>query len=167
MKPAARNMDGAFTLPLIRDTSFIFLAIVWLGVLLGVSFLATPVKFLAPSLDLPTALDVGRVTFALFIKVEWVLCALLVAGVLAGQEYGLLRWSGVAVLAVILLVQTVWLLPVLDARVGQIMAGLTVPRTPHHLIYIIGEAAKALILFLLSIHGLRRLAFSRKGIPCA
>jgi hypothetical protein len=43
-------------------------AILWLGLLLGVSFLATPAKFLAPSLALPVALDVGRHTFAVFNK---------------------------------------------------------------------------------------------------
>lgn len=39
--------------------SQLLLAVLWAGLLLGVSFLATPVKFLAPSLSLPVALDVG------------------------------------------------------------------------------------------------------------
>ena len=42
----------------------IVLALVWFGVLAGVSFLATPIKFMAPSLSLSVALDVGRQTFA-------------------------------------------------------------------------------------------------------
>jgi hypothetical protein len=46
------------------------LALVWAGTLFGVSFLATPVKFLAPSLTLPVALDVGRQTFGVFSLVE-------------------------------------------------------------------------------------------------
>src|SRR5690606_35153067 len=43
-----------------------FVTLLWLGLLLGVSFLATPVKFAAPTLTLAVALDVGRVTFGLF-----------------------------------------------------------------------------------------------------
>jgi hypothetical protein len=39
------------------------LLFVWSGLLIGVSFVATPARFLAPSLQLPQALDVGRWTF--------------------------------------------------------------------------------------------------------
>jgi len=39
------------------------LAWVWMGIVIGVSFLATPVKFTADSLTRPVALDVGRATF--------------------------------------------------------------------------------------------------------
>ena len=45
-------------------------ALFWAGFLAGVSFLATPIKFTAPRLALPVALDVGRVTFAALNKVE-------------------------------------------------------------------------------------------------
>jgi hypothetical protein len=55
------------------------LALFWLGLLAGVSFLATPVKFMAPSLSLPVALDVGRQTFSVFNPLE-----LLLGGVIAG-----------------------------------------------------------------------------------
>ena len=49
------------------------IAMLWLGQLIGVAFLATPAKFLAPGLSLPVALDVGRQTFYVFNKVEWVM----------------------------------------------------------------------------------------------
>ncbi len=42
------------------------LLLIWAGVALGVAFVATPAKFLAPSLSLPVALDVGRHTFAVY-----------------------------------------------------------------------------------------------------
>ena len=54
-KHAATNNDG-------WTISALIVATLWLGLLLGVAFLATPAKFLAPGL-LPVALDVGR-TFA-------------------------------------------------------------------------------------------------------
>jgi hypothetical protein len=41
-------------------------------------------KFLAPSLSLPVALDVGRQTFYVFNKVEWVLVAVLLLMLLNG-----------------------------------------------------------------------------------
>lgn len=53
--------------------AILMLASAWAGFLAGVSFLATPVKFLAPSLTLPVALDVGRQTFFAFNRSEIVL----------------------------------------------------------------------------------------------
>lgn len=130
-----------------RAATFAFVAILWLGVLIGVSFLATPVKFQAPSLDLPVALEVGRVTFALLARTEWALCAGLVLAALAlPGPPRILRWGAVAGLAAILVLQAVWLLPILDARVGQIIAGIPVASSSHHLLYIAAEALKALLL---------------------
>ena len=93
-------------------------AAVWLGMLLGVSFLATPAKFMASSLTLPVALDVGRHTFAVFNKAEWLLSALLLGALLFG---GRTRLGTAAVAAAILLVamETFWLLPLLDQPFKQ------------------------------------------------
>lgn len=124
-------------------------ALLWLGLLIGVSFLATPVKFQAPSLDLPTALDVGRVTFALSSRVEWVLWALLAGAAMAARAR-ISGWILVGALAVILGVQSLWLLPVLDERIGRIIAGEAVSPSAHHLFYVIAEGLKTLALILLA-----------------
>ncbi|MGH6868523.1 MAG: hypothetical protein ACREDA_06585 [Methylocella sp.] len=42
----------------------ILLPVLWIGVLIGISFIATPIKFKARSLTLPVALDVGQTTFS-------------------------------------------------------------------------------------------------------
>ena len=133
----------------LSHAAFAFLATVWFGVLLGVAFLATPVKFQAPSLNLPVALDVGRATFALLSKVEWGLGALLFAGALAA---GRRVWIAAAVgLAALLAVQALWLLPVLDARVSLIIAGRPVAPSNFHLDYIAVDVVKALTLLGLSL----------------
>jgi hypothetical protein len=62
------------------------IALLWCGLLLGVSFLATPAKFMAPSLSLVVALDVGRQTFAVMNKVEWLFVAVLLALILTGRR---------------------------------------------------------------------------------
>jgi hypothetical protein len=53
------------------------LALVWAGMVLGASCLATPAKFLSPSLPRPVTLDVGRYTFRVFGRAEMALAALL------------------------------------------------------------------------------------------
>lgn len=138
-----------------------FLAVLWLGLLLGVSFLATPVKFQAQSLSLPVALEVGQVTFSLFAKVEWAL-ALLTAGWLAAGRPG--RSETVLVLPVLAIValQAFWLLPVLDVRLEAVIAGMPPPPSGHHIIYIVAEAAKALMLLAVAWIAFRRMVGNRQ-----
>ena len=121
------------------------IALLWTGLGLGVAFLATPAKFLAPSITLPIALDVGRQTFWVVDRVELALCGLLT--VLAAFAVRRSRWAiAFAVPTAIVLIQALWLIPVLDARVGLVIAGQTPPPSPLHLVYIAAEAAKALWL---------------------
>ncbi|MDH7799202.1 MULTISPECIES: hypothetical protein [unclassified Beijerinckia] len=61
------------------------------------------------------------------------------------------RWAGCLLLAALLATQTFWLLPILDARVSAIIAGAEIPNSNHHLLYIATEAAKAMLLFGLSL----------------
>ncbi|MEM9653862.1 MAG: DUF4149 domain-containing protein [Actinomycetota bacterium] len=123
------------------------IAYTWFGLILGVSFLATPVKFRAPSLTRPVALDVGRTTFHAFGKVEWLFAALLV---LAALFDGRSLPGGVlaAVFAVIaaVLFQAVWLIPRLDLRVAAIIDGQEPPPSRLHTSYAVLEGLKALIL---------------------
>ena len=56
----------------------------WAGAIIGLSFIATPVKFQAPHLTTPVALEVGRYTFGLFSNVELgFLIAIVIAAALA------------------------------------------------------------------------------------
>lgn len=130
-------------------------AALWAGLLLGVSFLATPVKFLAPSLSLAVALDVGRHTFAVFNKVEWllsVIALLLLFGVRS-------RFSAlmIIVICVVVAAETLWLLPELDRRVGLIIAGQQPPASTRHSLYIVLEIAKLIALIMVSVEMARKL----------
>lgn len=121
------------------------LALLWIGLLIGVSFLATPAKFLAASLTLPVALDVGRHTFAIFNRVEWFLAAaFLVLTLLRPRD--LIVAAGGIISALIVLFETLWLLPLLDQRVGLIIAGEQPPPSSDHIIYIIVEVLKLFVL---------------------
>ena len=133
------------------------IAVFWLGMLVGVSFLATPVKFRAPSLDLPVALDVGRVTFALFSRVEWIAVALLLLAIALPRLSGWMIAAAIVAVA-LLAAEFFWLLPVLDARVAAIIAGEAVQPSPHHFIYALAEAAKAALLLIIGLASLLRLA---------
>ncbi len=140
-----------------RMAAIFFVAVLWLGLLLGVSFLATPAKFLAPSLALPVALDVGRHTFALFNKVEWLLAAtLLVLALTARRQEAVLL--GAAIAALLVIVETAWLLPALDRRVGLIIAGQVPPPSILHDLYIALAIVKLAALGVVAFAIGRRLA---------
>ncbi len=147
-------------LRLVREAALVLLPAVWLGLLVGVSFIATPVKFTAPTLDYAAALDVGRVTFGLFSKVEWGMAALLALAAAGAGSPGL-RSLAAAVLVAVVAIQSLWLLPALDERVAAVIAGQPLPPSWHHTAYAGLEAAKAGLLLILALAGVRRVATER------
>ena len=116
----------------------------WLGAMIGVSAIATPAKFRAQSLSLPTALEVGRETFAMFHPLEWGLCAALC--LCAARNGGGWRRLGAALLAALTLAQALWLTPALDLRVAAVIAGTPAPPSLHHVAYVAIEGLKLLSL---------------------
>jgi hypothetical protein len=119
---------------------------IWAGLLCGVSFVATPAKFLAPSLPLAQALDVGRWTFHVLAQIEWglvTLGGLLVAGAWrADMQGGRVVIALLVLIVIILVVETFWLRPLLDERLLKIVAGQSVAPSQQHTLYIALEAAK-------------------------
>jgi hypothetical protein len=117
----------------------------WAGAIIGLSFIATPVKFQAPHLTTPVALEVGRYTFGLFSNVELgFLIAIVIAAALAQpRRITVILLTAVAVQ---LLLERWWLLPELDARVSQILAGGAITFTSLHWIYATFDACKAALL---------------------
>lgn len=119
----------------------------WVGMTVGVSLIATPVRFTAASITRPVALDVGRVVFAALNKAEIVALILLL---LVVRIAGLSRkwWSVCALLALIVIVQGIWLIPELAARTDIIMSGGEPPPSYAHAAYSSLELIKiGLLLF--------------------
>lgn len=129
------------------------LAWVWMGIVIGVSFLATPVKFTAASLSRPVALDVGRATFHALNYLEWALTIALAALIwhaMANADRPSRRALAAAgVIAAAIALQSAWLLPALDERVASIIAGTEPPPSHLHTVYGIVEITKVIALGLL------------------
>lgn len=134
------------------------IALLWAGLVLGVSFLATPVKFQAETLTLPVAVDVGRATFHALNRAEWLmLAATTVAIVVAARDGGMSAIiTTVAVLiGVLLALQTFVLLPPLDDRVARLIAGEDLPGSWLHTIFAGVEATKVVLLLTLAVAAAR------------
>lgn len=119
----------------------------WVGISVGVTMIATPVRFTAPSITRPVALDVGRVVFAALNKVELLALVLLLVVVRAA---GLTRrwWALCGLLVLIVLAQGAWLMPELAARTDIIIAGGEPSPSYAHAVYSSLELIKiGLLLF--------------------
>ncbi|MCB1503579.1 MAG: DUF4149 domain-containing protein [Hyphomicrobiaceae bacterium] len=119
-------------------------ALLYAGMLLGVSFIAVPAKFLAPSINMPQALDVGRQTFFVFGWIE-IGCASVLL-VLAVLTNGVRQSWLLAIALMIVAIQALLLRPSLDQRVELLLNGSD-PKPSHlHNIYGVLEIAKLLLL---------------------
>jgi hypothetical protein len=122
------------------------LPFVWLGMVVAISVLETPLKFRAPGITLALGLGIGRLVFRALNLVEVALAALLTAVCAASLQPPAVAWVLVVVAWVVLAVQIVLLRPALDRRALRIIAGDDVAPSRQHLIYIGLEGAKVLVL---------------------
>jgi hypothetical protein len=130
------------------------LALLWAGMVLGVSFLASPVKFSAPHLSMPVALEVGRITFAAFNRVQAALALALLFLLALGRRRA--AWLLGAAVVACWAGQTFWLLPALHPQTNAVIQGGSTAMTPLHLAYVGSETLKLLLLGALGVMSLRR-----------
>jgi len=124
--------------------------LVWCGMILGVSFLATPAKFLAADLPLGTALDIGRHTFGVFLKVEVFFALTLLTGLIVGRKWLSNKSMLLVVIPIVLLaIQYFWIIDILNLRVLMIIQGDLLPPSHAHKAYAACESIKILCLFSL------------------
>ncbi|MEU6828814.1 hypothetical protein ABZ894_09200 [Nocardia beijingensis] len=122
-----------------------FLPMLWLGMVLAISFLEAPLKFRAPGVTLPLGLGIGRLVFRALNIVEAVLAAVLVlAALIVGPGTAVWVWLGIA--AVVLAVQIAVVRPPLSRRSDRVLAGEDLPRSHAHYWYIGLEVAKVVVL---------------------
>jgi hypothetical protein len=121
---------------------------------IGISFLEAPVKFTAPSLTLQVGLDVGRHVFGAFNKVEIVFSVLCFVILIAGKLPLKLIIAGGAAVCMLLL-ETFWLLPVLDERALKIIAGETPEGPSSHMWYIVFDLVKLVSLIAAGYMGMK------------
>jgi hypothetical protein len=125
---------------------------VWFGMVAAISFMEAPLKFQAPGITIPLGLGIGRLIFWTLNKIEIVLAIVMLLSLLLNKprrRFALIAFGSVAV---ILLLETVWLLPLLDARATDVINGTTAPFSNLHLVYIVFDAIKLLLLFGLGVN---------------
>ena len=115
--------------------------LIWLGMVLAISFLEAPQKFRAKGLELPVGLAIGRIVFRA-LNIAEVIWAVVIAVCLsiAGESGPVLVLT--AVTAVLLAVQLLLVRPRLNRRSARVLAGQDAPRSRAHHAYLGLEALK-------------------------
>jgi hypothetical protein len=126
---------------------------VWFGMTAGVSMLATPARFAAPLVTRVVALDIGRVVFAVLNKAELIALIILLVVVRVSKR-SRRWWVFSALLVLIVLAQSIWLLPELADRTAQIVAGVEPEPSIAHAAYSSLELIKLGLLFCLGMSAL-------------
>ena len=122
---------------------------VWLGMVLGISFLETPLKFRAPGVDLRTGLAIGRLVFGALNTAEIVLAAAVLTCLFTTAPASAM--SAAIAGTAILLIQVFAIRPRLTRRSNRILAGAYAPRSNGHHVYIALEAGKVIALLTTGI----------------
>ena len=131
----------------------------WLGFICAISFMESWLKFQAPGVTLSVGLGIGKIVFGALNKMEWVFAIIVFIYFIFNRNApGRFLYSCILL---ILIAQTFWLLPDLDARADIIMSGKEAAPSSLHWLFVIAELAKVFLLFFMSITLFkRRYAFS-------
>ncbi len=124
---------------------------IWFGAIGAISFMEAPLKFTAPNITLALGLGIGRIVFQTLNKIEIVLAIVLIISVFMQRPKGQSWIYFLSIASVLLLLETVWLLPALDERTIQVISGNAPPFSNAHIVYIVFDAIKFLSLFVLGV----------------
>lgn len=127
------------------------LVFTWLGMVLAVSFVETPLRFTSPGITVALGVGIGRRVFRALNIAEALLAALLVVVAIAGwrRDETVAIWILVA-LCIVLLAQAGVLRPLMDRRVTGDAAAPTRPSTSLHPLYVALECVKIVLLLALA-----------------
>lgn len=138
---------------------------IWLGLIIGISFIEAPLKFTAPGITIPLGLGIGRRVFLAMNVTEIVLAVILVLALIklwrshrsqplaAFQQIRAYSFVAVGLLAI----KTVIIRPILAIESDAVLAGTSPGGSTTHLYYIGVEAILFIALILVITAAVRGL----------
>ena len=124
---------------------------VWFGAVGAISFMEAPLKFTAPNITIPLGLGIGMIVFHTLNRVEIVLCVLLALSFFMARPKGKFATGAFLTIALVLIIQTFVLFPLLDERAIAVINGTASPFSNLHVVYIVSDSIKVLLLLILGV----------------
>lgn len=122
------------------------------GMMLGISFLESWVKFKTPTLGKLVGLEVGRTVFHSFQQVQ-IVFLILITVLYVLNAHTVLDNVLLGALISIVILQIFWVFPILCQRIDDLATGKKLPHSYAHVIYGIGEVIKFIVLLVFGIKG--------------
>lgn len=153
--------------------SMLFIPAIWLGLIIGISFLEAPLKFTAPGITIPLGLGIGRRVFFAMNIVEVALgLTLLIAMFTLWRNHRyqelpnfnkIRGWS--VLVMVLLVVKTAIIRPLLAVHSDRVLAGTFEGGSTTHYYYIGVEVILFIALVMLMVAAMRGLLPGTAPIP--
>lgn len=125
---------------------------IWIGFVSAISFMEAWLKFQAPGITTTLGVGIGKLVYNAMNKMECLFALVIIAYALLMKER---NFSKVYVLflipGILLMVQTIFLLPDLNHQAQILIEGRTPPPSNFHFYYVVTEIVK---VFCLSIFGI-------------
>ena len=137
---------------IVKNPLAVVTVFLWIGFVSAISFMEAWLKFRAPGITLPLGLGIGRLVFNALNKVEWIFAIAGIATLYFSKvKFFSFRNSSLFAPVILLIIQTIWLLPVLDVRAEIHIQGQAVQPSNVHFYYVGMEAVKVVCLFIFGI----------------
>lgn len=135
----------------VKDPLAIAAIYLWIGFVCAISFMEAWLKFRAPGVSIEIGLGIGRLVFGALNKAEWVFSiAIFISFFISKQPITSATNIFYLIPFLLVLIQTVWLLPALDERAEMKIKGVQVASSSLHFYYVAMEVIKVSSLFIFS-----------------
>ena len=122
---------------------------IWIGFILSISFMEAWLKFKAPGVTLTIGLSIGKLIFNTLNKIEWSFLIIILSTCFFTSSNLLKDQKSLLILpSFILIIQTIWFLPKLNARAKRLINGEKIKISPIHFYYVVSELIKVISLTL-------------------
>ncbi|WP_441889592.1 hypothetical protein [Microbacterium sp.] len=136
----------------------------WIGLIVGLSFMETPLKFLAPGITTALGLGVGRLVFIALSVAGWIILLVLTLIGQARPRESRRGWLLIGAMWLVMIVESFVIRPALAARSDVIIAGGDPGESWLHYGYIAAELLLLVVLIWYVAHATRHI---RADAPAA
>jgi len=122
----------------------------WAGFVCAISFMESWLKFRAPGITVALGLGIGKIIFRALNRMEW-LFALIISFYIFNRPSMWLQWklAYFIIPTIFLLLQTFWLLPVMNTRATKYIHGESLAPSHFHFYFVGMELVKVACLLIL------------------
>lgn len=135
----------------------LILPAVWIGLIIGLSFMETPLKFLAPGITTPLGLGIGRLIFIALSVAGWIILVILTLIGQARPRETKGGWMLIGAIWIIMAIESFAIRPALATRSDVIIAGGDPGESWLHYGYIVAEMLLLVALAWYLVHVTRRI----------